>query len=113
MVLPMVPACAIGKIEFVEVKLTAPHAFSGDLRVRLTSPTGLVSELADARICYNDAQQAVDCGAYADFAFGSVRHMNEPVNALPPAPWSLEVTDMLAQDTGTFQSWSITFFGRP
>ncbi|MBA3478738.1 MAG: S8 family serine peptidase, partial [Lautropia sp.] len=117
-----VPPCAIGRIEFVEVKFTAKsanfpaqnteHPSSGDLRIRLTSPQGLVSELADEHICYNPAEMPVNCGAYNDFAFGSVRHMNEPVNA-GSSGWTLEVTDMLSQDEGQFVNWSITFYGRP
>ena len=107
-----VPACDIGKIEFVEIRFTAAHPQSGDLRVRLTSPHGLVSELADAHICYNGAEQPVSCGAYNDYAFGSVRHLNEPVGGTN-SNWTLEATDMLTGDVGSFVGWSITFFGRP
>ena len=39
--------CAIRQIEFVTVRFTATHPSSGDLRLRLRSPAGLVSELAD------------------------------------------------------------------
>jgi len=97
-----VAGCAISQIEWVEVRLTAPHAYPGDLRVRLTSPNGLVSELAGARAC------AGGCGSYADWRFGSVRHLGEPANG----SWTLEATDMIADDVGTFQGWSITFHGR-
>ena len=107
-----VPACGIGRIEFVEIRLTATHARSGDLRIRLISPQGLVSELADAHICYDDAENAVNCGAYNDYPFGSVRHLNEPVIGTSNN-WTLEVADMLSQDVGTFVGWSITFYGRP
>lgn len=115
--------CDIGKIEFVEIRLTAKsagypaqnteHPSTGDLRLRLRSPQALVSALADAHICYNAAEQQVNCGAYNDYAFGSVRHMNEPVRFGPDGNWTLEVTDMLSQHTGQFVSWSITFYGRP
>jgi hypothetical protein len=115
--------CGIGKIEFVEIRFTAKgenypsqnseHPSTGDLRIRLSSPQGLVSELADAHICYNEAQTAVSCGAYNDYAFGSVRHLNEPVTNAGNGNWTLEVTDMLSRDAGKFVSWSITFFGRP
>jgi proprotein convertase subtilisin/kexin type 2 len=115
--------CGIGKIEFVEIRFTAKaesypaqngeHPSTGDLRIRLSSPQGLVSELADAHICYNESQTAVNCGAYNDYAFGSVRHLNEPVSSAGNGNWTLEVTDMLSQKAGKFVSWSITFFGRP
>ena len=76
--------------------------------------TRLVSELSDAHICYNASKLEVNCGAYNDYAFGSVRHLNEPVTAAGNGNWTMEVTDMLQNDkAGRFVSWSITFFGRP
>jgi kexin len=98
----VVAGCAISQIEWVEVRFTAPHAYSGDLRVRLASPNGLVSQLASARACSGS------CGTYDGWRFGSVRHLGEPANG----SWTLEATDMIADDIGTFQSWSITFHGR-
>ena len=97
-----ITGCAITKIEFVEVKLTAPHAYSGDLRVRLLSPTATESRLAERRGCSGG------CGSYADWSFGSMRHLDEPATGA----WSLEVTDLAPQDTGTLQSWSLTIHGR-
>ena len=107
--------CSIAKIEFVEIRFTGEHPSSGDLRIRLRSPQNLVSELADAHICYNQAELPVNCGDYNDYAFGSVRHMNEPVmsgTSGTNGDWTLEVADMLRQDSGKFVSWSVTFFGR-
>jgi hypothetical protein len=98
----LVADCPIAQIEWVEVRLTAPHTYSGDLRVRLTSPNGQISRLADPRVCGGG------CGSYADWRFGSMRHLGEPVNG----GWTLEAADLVAVDTGTFQSWSITFHGR-
>jgi kexin len=94
--------CAITQIEWVELRLTAPHAYSGDLRVRLTSPAGQVSRLADGRVC------AGGCGAYADWRFGSMRHLAEPA----AGTWSLEVADTAADDVGTLASWSLVIHGR-
>lgn len=118
-----VTVCPIAQIEFVEIRFTAKsadypsqnteHPSTGDLRIRLRSPQNLVSELADAHICYSPAELPVNCGPYNDYAFGSVRHMNEPVIAGSNGNWTLEVTDMLSQDSGKFVSWSVTFFGRP
>jgi subtilisin-like proprotein convertase family protein len=71
-----------------------------------------VSELADAHVCYSQAETPVNCGAYNNYPFGSVRHLNEPVIGAN-GNWTLEATDMLNQDTGRFVSWSITFYGRP
>jgi len=118
-----VAGCGIGKIEFVEIRFTAKstaypassaeHPSTGDLRIRLRSPQNLVSELADAHICYSQTEQPVNCGAYNNYPFGSVRHMNEPVISGSNGNWTLEVADMLSQDSGKFAGWSITFFGRP
>ena len=106
-----VPPCSIGKIEFVEVKFTARHPMSGDLQVQLRSPQNLVSELADARSCSSPPSGA--CGDYDNFAFGSVRHMNEPVRTATLSDWTLQVADLRAAATGTFERWSVTFYGRP
>ena len=118
-----VAGCDIASIEFVEIRFTAKnatypaqaaeHPSTGDLRIRLRSPQNLVSELSDAHICFNQAELPVNCGAYNDYAFGSVRHMNEPVISAGNGNWTLEVADMLSQDSGQFVSWSLTFFGRP
>ena len=104
-------ACAITRIEFIEVRFTATHPSSGDLRLRLSSPAGLVSELADARNCYNGTR-AIACGPYGDVHFGSVRHLDEPVSTAGSAGWTLQVTDMAALDIGRFDQWSIRFYGR-
>ncbi|MFK7964430.1 MAG: S8 family peptidase [Burkholderiaceae bacterium] len=102
-----VSGCDIDRIEFVEIGFTANHTYSGDLRVDLISPAGLVSPLASERICARTSN-ADPCGRYSDWRFGSVRHMDEPSNG----NWTLRVADAAAQDTGTFVSWSITFYGR-
>ncbi len=97
-----VAGCAIRRIEFVEVRLTAPHAYAGDLRVRLTSPSGAASRLAEARACPGG------CGSYADWRFGSMRHLDEPAEGR----WTLEVADDVPGDVGTFRSWSLVIHGR-
>jgi len=97
-----VTGCGITRIEFVEIRLTAPHAYAGDLRVRLTSPTGTTSRLAEARAC------AGGCGSYANWRFGSMRHLDEPASGA----WTLQVADDAPIDTGTFQGWSLVIHGR-
>ncbi len=104
-------ACAITKIEHVDVWFTSlDHAYTGDIRLRLISPSGAVSDLVDARSCgtglvdkENPCKQV-----YNNWRFGSVRHMNEASNGA----WKLEVTDMNNIDTGTFQNWKIKIWGR-
>ncbi|HMN82236.1 MAG TPA: S8 family serine peptidase [Burkholderiaceae bacterium] len=108
--------CPITKIEFIEIGLEVTHAYSGDLRIRLTSPNGLVSELANERICKArdgttpEAWRTVSCGQYdADWLFGSVRHLDESA----AGNWTLQIADYLKQDTGTWTNWSIRIWGRP
>lgn len=97
--------CTITRIEYVEVTFTAAHSYSGDLRVRLVSPNGLVSKLVDERVCDGGGDA---CGAYSNWTFGSNRHLGEGTSGT----WRLQVTDAQAQDTGTWQNWSIRLWGR-
>jgi subtilisin family serine protease/subtilisin-like proprotein convertase family protein len=98
-------ACAITRIEYVEIEFTASHAYSGDMRIRLISPNALVSELADERVCEGEGDA---CGSYDGWRFGSVRHLNEPAGGT----WRLRVTDAQPQDTGVWQTWRLTIWGR-
>jgi len=101
--------CEISKIEFVEIRFSATHAYSGDLRVDLISPNGLVSRLADARLCDPDQDGSADsCGVYDDWPFGSVRHLDEPA----PGSWRLQVSDLITEDAGRWNGWSLRFWGR-
>lgn len=103
--------CGITRIEFIEVKFGASHSSAdapGDLRIRLVSPNGLVSVLANSRVCEGG------CGSYGDsnganpWAFGSVRHLGEAA----AGTWRLQVNDMIPLDTSTVRNWSISFWGR-
>ena len=102
--------CGITKIEFVEVRFTATHTYSGDLAVSLRSPNGLESTLAGARLCDRDRDGfADDCGSYTDWAFGSVRHLDESAAGV----WRLHVSDGSPDgDTGTWDAWRLTIWGR-
>ncbi len=97
---------AVSTIEQVEVDFEATHAYGGDLRVELVSPNGLVSVLANERIC-DGAGDA--CGAYSPaWTFASVRHLEEPSGG----NWTLRVTDAQNGDTGTWVRWNLRFWGR-
>jgi subtilisin-like proprotein convertase family protein len=98
--------CPITRIEFVELTLNASHTYSGDLRIRLTSPGGQVSELADARICAGSGSDP--CGPYVDWTFGSVRHLGEAADGA----WTLTLTDMASLDAGRLDRWSLRIHGR-
>jgi len=103
-------SCAIRQIEFVEVNFSATHAYSGDLRVELISPNGLVSTLATERICLLDDDDIADsCGDYTNWQFGSVRHLDE----VAAGAWTLKVTDAQQPGkTGRWAAWRLTLWGR-
>lgn len=94
----------ITKIEFVEITFSAAdHPYAGDLAITLTSPAGTVSRLSEKHDCANDA-----CTAYSGWVFGSAAHLGEAADG----NWTLTVKDGAQNDTGTFQSWALKFYGR-
>jgi kexin len=98
-----VAGSGIANIEFIEITFSAAnHTYSGDLEVTLTSPAGTVSRLAEQHFC------AAACTAYSGWVFGNARHLGEAANG----NWILTVKDLVAMDTGTFQSWNLKFYGR-
>jgi kexin len=93
----------IGSLEYIEVTFSAAdHPFPGDLEVVLTHvTTGTTSRLAEARDCLSCTTR------YNVWVFGSSRHLGETADGA----WTLTVADRVAADTGTFQSWSLRFYG--
>ncbi|MEZ5658241.1 MAG: S8 family peptidase [Burkholderiaceae bacterium] len=102
-----VSGCAIAAIEFIELRLTTSHSYDGDLRIDLLSPNGLISPLATERACQGTAASN-PCGAYNDWPFGLVRHLDEPSNG----NWTLRIADAQDADTGQLVRWSLRFYGR-
>ncbi|HUR22023.1 MAG TPA: S8 family serine peptidase, partial [Vicinamibacterales bacterium] len=87
-------------IEHVEVDFNATHTWRGDLQVKLTSPTGVVSTLATIR--------PSDSGDnFTNWKFGSVRHWGETAGGT----WTLNVADRRFQDTGTWNNWTLRIYG--
>ena len=86
-------------IEFVEVEVTIEHTHWRDLQIELVSPDGIVSTLAVA--------QASPPTSPDTFRFGSAKHLGED----PNGQWELRVSDQVAVDSGTLESWSITVYG--
>lgn len=77
------------------------HSYRGDLDILLTSPLGTKSHLAALNV------NADRDDYYDNWCFSSVRHYGEQGQGV----WTLQVSDQLASDTGTFQSWSIQIYG--
>ncbi len=101
----------ITKIEFVDVTVTSDHTAVGDLRIRLTSPSGTESVLSLAHGCANASTgNPAACGSALSggFRFGVARLMNEPADGV----WTLTVDDGLGVDTGSLQSWTLKVYGR-
>lgn len=86
--------------ERVVVRLTAPHASVGQLRVTLRSPGGSESRLARLR-------SDTIGGRYQGYVFTSLRHWDETTNGL----WTLTVSDEVSGTVGTFESWSLEVMG--
>ncbi len=106
-----VAGCSVNQIELVEINFTADHPYSADLIIRLVSPNGTVSELADLRACGSGALSAGEnpCRqSYDNWRFSSVRHLGEASNG----NWRIEVVDGNHQDVGRLVSWSLKIFGR-
>lgn len=97
-----VAGSGIASLEFVAVRFTSDHAYAGDLEVVLTDETtGTESILAQQHPC------AGPCAPYDAWRFGSARHLGEAADGT----WTLVVRDTSANDTGTFLSWQLVFYG--
>jgi subtilisin-like proprotein convertase family protein len=87
------------RAEYVELTVSATHTFRGDLHFRLTSPSGTVSDFERREVDYGDN--------LSSWVFTSAAHWDEN----PSGTWTLRVSDDVAQDTGTLDSWSLRIYG--
>ena len=89
-------------IEYVDVYFTADdHTYWGDLEVTLTSPDGTQSVLSEKHSCGGDTAR------YDNWRFGTAR----PFGEASQGDWTLRVKDLWADDTGTFQAWTLKIYG--
>jgi kexin len=100
--------CPVTQIEFLEVRLTTRHEYTGDLNITLTSPLNRTSVLAEQRLCNDDSRTGDDCGAFSSWTFLSSRHMNEPAEGR----WTLSIRDGLTGRSGQLVAWSLRIHGR-
>ena len=89
------------EVQFVRVTLIASHPNWGDLSVELISPDGTRSVLAEPHSNFNTAGQP------GSWTYLSTRHLGESANGI----WTLEVTDSISGDTGTWTNWSLELIG--
>ncbi len=101
--------CTITRIELVEIGFDAEHPYSGDLRIELQRSDAPASSttLASARVCKVD-DTTIPCGDYTNWLFTSVANLDETAIG----SWTLKVSDALPQDTGTWNTWTLTIWGR-
>ena len=106
-------ASNINQIEFVEITLTAPHQYFGDLEVVLTHTYGnnitSTSRLAEGHYISTCTREIDNCSSmsFNGWVFGSAQHLDEPADGT----WTLAITDIVSGQTGTFASWEIKFYG--
>jgi subtilisin-like proprotein convertase family protein len=86
-------------VEHVEIIFTATHPWRGDLEIGLTSPNGTRSMLAEKRWDSNPD--------YPGWKFMSVRKWGESSEGT----WTLQVTDLWEDFSGTFDSWQLILHG--
>jgi subtilisin family serine protease len=90
------------RVEHVTVKVDISHASRGNLDITLTSPSGMVSRLAEVHTDSNDN--------YTNWTFMTVRNWGESSTG----PWTLKVADVSASGNlngGTLNSAELTVFG--
>lgn len=89
------------RVEHVTVTFTANHTYRGDLEVILTSPSGMVSRLAE--------KHSDPGNNYSAWTFSSVRHWGEN----SAGSWTVRVADRGAEDVGTLVAATVTLHGTP
>lgn len=91
-------ATANFRVEHVTVTVNATHTARGDLEVILTSPSGMVSKLANAS---NDGSDNLS------WTYSSVRHWGETA----AGNWTVKVADRVLADAGTLTAVTIKLLG--
>ncbi len=92
----------VGFIEFVEINLDIDHDSYTHLQIDLVSPSGATSRLA------RRATRSSVWPLRESFRLGSARHLGEE----SLGTWTLHIKDGRRQNTGTLESWSLTFYGQ-
>lgn len=93
----------IGHLGFVQVEVTIPHTRSGDLELVLSKLGSVSSVLHPPHSC------SATCTPIDGYAFGTVRHLDEPADGT----WTLSVRDRVTGVSGTLDAWTLRLFGSP
>lgn len=86
-------------VEWVEVTFNALHGNIGDLQVVLTSPSGTHSVLAEKHFDSSNN--------YSNWVFTTNRNWGESSRGT----WTLEVSDQVSGNAGTFTNWTMSIHG--
>lgn len=89
------------RVEHATLTLSVSHANRGELDVILTSPSGMVSRLAE--------KHRDNASDYSAWTFSSVRHWGEN----SAGTWTLRVADRTGEITGTLTAATLTLHGTP
>ena len=109
-----------GTVADIDVKLRITHTFDGDLRVVLISPEGtrvvLFDDIGGGGDNFTDTILDDEATTFIDSGSPPYNGRYRPFQLLSGVDgetaggtWRLEVSDTADEDTGTLQSWSITF----
>jgi Subtilase family/Proprotein convertase P-domain len=102
------PTCAISAIEHLELVIDVSHEYSGDLDIRVVSPSNTTSQFTETRVCGAFERKSDECGAYTDWRAASVRHLDEPQLGL----WHLELRDRSPGKIGNLNRARLVVYGR-
>ncbi len=87
------------QLESVELIFDASHSYRGDLEIKLTSPQGTVSVLAE--------EHSDNGNDYNTWRFSTVLCWDEDAYG----DWTLSVQDMDSGQSGTWNSWELHVYG--
>jgi subtilisin-like proprotein convertase family protein len=89
------------RVEHATLTLSVSHANRGELEVILTSPSGMVSRLAE--------KHSDNASDYSSWTFTSVRHWGEN----SAGAWTLRVADRTSGTSGALTAATLTLHGTP
>jgi len=95
-------------IEWVEVDIHVTHTYAADMEIILTAPSGTESILAMPHGVPNEPVW-LERNTDIDWTYTSIRHLDE----YSMGDWTLSLRDGQTLDTGTWDDWSLSFFGTP
>jgi subtilisin-like proprotein convertase family protein len=96
-----VPATPVTTVEAVQIRVSATHAWTGDLGIELTSPSGTRSVLKNIRDGFGPDNDLTEMVLMSNAFYG------EPA----AGSWTIKIVDGNVADQGTLTGWSIRIYG--